>query len=82
MRSAAKNMTNRFLEIPTYIKERINFSRYSLIPVCNLSEDAPLTIIDTLYARNLSLSKHVLWYSDTQKPDLGGHEEKDFRAYF
>lgn len=75
-------MTLRFLEIPQAIKEKINFSRYSLVPLCNLSEDAPLTIIDTLYARNLSLSRHVLWYSDTQKPDLGGHEEKDFRAYF
>ncbi len=23
-----------------------------------------------------------MWYSDSAKPDLGGHEEKDFRSYF
>jgi DNA polymerase epsilon subunit 1 len=35
-----------------------------------------------LYARNLSINKHVLWYSNTGVPDLGGHEEKDFRSYY
>lgn len=28
------------------------------------------------------MNKHVLWYSDTTKPDLGGHEDRDFRIYF
>lgn len=64
------------------IRERINFSRYSYIPVCNLEDDFPLYIIDTLYARNLNFNKHVLWYSDSIKPDLGGHEDRDFRIYF
>jgi DNA polymerase epsilon subunit 1 len=85
IRSAAKNMSARFVEVENIVRERIHFSRYSLIPVCNLSvssSDAPLFIIDTLYARALTLSKHILWYSDTTRPDLGGHEEKDFRSYF
>ena len=82
VRHAAKNMCFRFLETLGIVKERINFSRYSYIPVCNLEEDAPLSIIDTLYARTLAMSRHVLWYSDTTKPDLGGHEDKDFRIYF
>jgi DNA polymerase epsilon subunit 1 len=64
------------------IKERINFSRYSYIPVCNLDEDVAMSIIDTLYARTLTVNKHILWYSDTNKPDLGGHEDRDFRIYF
>jgi len=75
-------MAVRFTEIDEWVKEKINFSRYSLIPVCNLEGDAPLFIIDTLYARNLVMSRNVLWYSDTSKPDLGGHEDKDFRIYF
>ena len=73
------------MEVENTVRERIHFSRYALIPVCNLSEssaDAPLFIIDTLYARALTLSKHILWYSDASKPDLGGHEDKDFRSYF
>ncbi len=41
-----------------------------------------MLIIDTLFARNLRASKHLLWYSDTGKPDLGGHEDKDFRIYY
>ena len=75
-------MTLRFLEMGLIIKERINYSRYSFIPLCNLEGDAQIFIIDTLYARALSLSKNVLWYSDTTRPDLGGHEDKDFRIYF
>jgi DNA polymerase epsilon subunit 1 len=82
IRHACKNMTLRFTEMEDWLKERINFSRYSLIPVGNFESDAPISIIDTLYARNLSLNKHVLWYSDTSKPDLGGHEDRDYRISF
>jgi DNA polymerase epsilon subunit 1 len=55
VRFAAKNMSIRFIELKDNIKERINYSRYSYIPVCNLEEDAPLFIIDTLYARTLKM---------------------------
>ena len=82
IRFALKNMALRFSEFNDWIREKINFSRYSLIPVCNLDGDAPLFIIDTLYARNLEKSKYLLWYSDSSKPDLGGHEDKDFRILF
>lgn len=83
VRYACKNMTSRFAETPSWFKDRVNFSRYSYIPVGNLHEnDAPLFIIDTLYSRNLTMNKHILWFSETSKPDLGGHEEKDFRIYF
>lgn len=46
-------MSFRFYETIGTVKERINFSRYSLIPVCNLEEDAYLYMIDIIYARNL-----------------------------
>ena len=61
---------------------RVNFARYSIIPICNLEMDANLYMIDILYSRSLQLNRHVLWYSDNQNPDLGGHEERDFRIYF
>ena len=64
------------------VRDKVNFSRYSLIPVCNLESDAPLYIIDLLYARLLHMNNNLSWYSDTSKPDLGGHEEKDFRIYY
>ena len=82
VRFACKNMTLRMGEMGPYLKDKVNYSRYAYVPVCNLEGDAPLFIIDTLYARTLALSKHVLWYSDSTKPDLGGHEERDYRLYF
>jgi Domain of unknown function (DUF1744) len=57
VRWAAKNMCFRFTEMQGIIRDRINFSRYSYIPVCNLEDDAPVAIIDTIYARTLAMSK-------------------------
>lgn len=39
VRSASKNMSTRFTEMKDWLKEKINFSRYSLIPVGNLELD-------------------------------------------
>lgn len=73
--SAFQTIISKFVEGDQWLKERINYSRYSYIPVGNLEEDSELSVIDTLYARNLSLNRHVLWYSNTSLPDLGGHED-------
>jgi DNA polymerase epsilon subunit 1 len=50
--------------------------------VGNIGEDSNLSLIDVLFARSLSHGKHVLWYSNTSVPDLGGHQDQDFRSYF
>jgi len=52
-----------------------------MIPLCNLESDAQSFVIDTLFARNLFMSKHLVWYSDSSQPDLGGHEDQNFRLY-
>ncbi len=39
-------------------------------------------MIDTLYARSLNQNKQLLWYSDSQQPDLGGYEDRNYRMYF
>jgi DNA polymerase epsilon subunit 1 len=79
---AFKNILEYFIQGEAWLKERINFSRYAITPIGNLEEDAALSVIDTLYARNLSLNRHILWYSNTNVPDLGGHEDQDFISYF
>ena len=28
------------------------------------------------------MSKHLIWYSDTAQPDLGGHEDRNYRSYY
>ena len=70
------------MEMPIWLQNKINLARYSIIPVCNLVGDDNLFVIDALYSRSLTFHKHLLWYSDTSKPDLGGHEDRDFRIYF
>ena len=81
-RTAVKSITIRFAETSAWIKEQVNLARYSVIPVGNLGEDSALGAIDTLYARSLYLNNHLLWYSDSAIPDLGGHENRDYRSYF
>lgn len=60
----------------------IEKSRYSFVPVCNLGDDSTLSLIDTLLARQLTISNQLIWYSDTDQPDLGGNEDKNFRRFF
>lgn len=79
---AYKNMTMQFAELDEWLTHRITLSRYSLIPLGNLEQDCALSVVDNLFARNLSLNKHVLWYSNSSNPDLGGHEDQDFRSFF
>lgn len=79
---AFRNISLRFLEGKDWLKQKVDLSRYSCIALGNHGDNAELSVIDTLYARSLALHKHVLWYSNTQMPDLGGHEERDFRSYF
>ena len=60
----------------------ITLSRYSLMPIGNLDQDCAISIIDNLFSRNLTMNRHILWYSNNGIPDLGGHEDQDFRSYF
>jgi len=76
--TACKNMTERFTDVEEWVESQVNTSRYSLIPLCNLGEDN-ISIIDTLYSRSLHKNKHLLWYSDTSLPDLGGNEDRNCR---
>jgi DNA polymerase epsilon subunit 1 len=78
--TACKNLTIRFTDVEEWMENQICMSRYSSIPVCNLGDN--IQIIDTLYSRKLHISKHMLWYSDTSLPDLGGNEDRNCRIYF
>ena len=39
-------------------------------------------MIDTIFARLLHNGNHVLWFSETADPDLGGKRDNDFRHLF
>lgn len=51
VRKSCANLTLRLSEMPEWLEERVNFARYSMIPLCNLSEDMHCTMIDVLFAR-------------------------------
>jgi hypothetical protein len=72
-------MTIRFTDVEEWLENQVSMSRYSAIPVGCLGEN--INIIDTLYSRNLHKNKHLLWYSDTCLPDLGGNEDRNYRIY-
>lgn len=82
IRFACRNMTIRFTDMGDWVQNRVGFSRYTFIPVCNLEVDAPIFITDLLLARSLNMQKHIIWYSDSAQPDLGGHEDQNYRIYF
>ena len=77
-----KNFCTRCLLSSDWFDEKYNFSLYSGIPIGNLSSDTAIQIIDVLYSRSLQNSNHLLWYSNTSLPDLGGNEDSDFRRFF
>lgn len=57
-------------------------ARYAFVPICNIGEDSYMSLIDTLLARQLTMGNQLIWYSDTNQPDLGGNEDKNYRRYF
>ena len=60
-----------------WLRDTIALSRYSNVPIGNLTQDHPLFVCDVLAARHLRASNHLLWISETGRPDLGGAEEDD-----
>ena len=77
-----RSISDRFISCGSWLQDRIHQSRYAVTPLANLEQDSYVALIDILYARLLTLNGHILWYSNSSMPDLGGHEEQDFRSYF
>ncbi|KAI9217507.1 hypothetical protein BC828DRAFT_408441 [Blastocladiella britannica] len=49
-------------------------SQLARVPIGNLGLDCELTALDVMFARRLTATDHVLWYSKGARPDLGGRE--------
>jgi hypothetical protein len=45
--------------------------------VGNLKRDSHAHVADVFFARHLKSNNHLLWASDSTRPDLGGHEEDE-----
>lgn len=66
--SACRQMLQRWLLSGVQVAETRQDSAYSLVPVCNLLSqgvDQAKFSLDVMYARLLTLHKHVLWNATT-----------------
>lgn len=69
---AAERMVQRFLLFPRWFDDRLQSARFAQVPVCNLQSDSLTTATDVLFARQLTLSRHLLWASESNRvPDIG-----------
>ena len=68
-----------FTFLPQNLEELLNLSRYSHIPICNLSGDKLNLVNDVFFQRMVKSANMISWYSNSLNCDLGGAEEDDFR---
>ncbi|TPX58573.1 DNA-directed DNA polymerase [Powellomyces hirtus] len=76
---ACKRMVSHYLHLSGFLKERIALSRYADVPFCNFADDYTSFVADLGLARRLKRADMILWYSASNKPDLGGREQDDNR---
>lgn len=78
-KTGAKALVRHYLNSERIIELMIEQCRYYHIPLGNLPPDPTSFGADLFYARHLQKHNFVLWYSNTDKPDLGGNEKNDAR---
>lgn len=76
-RMAGRRLVSSFLEARDWLVDRLNFARYSNVPLGNIESDSVSFLSDLFYARALERNDVVQWYSSTERPDLGGREDDD-----
>lgn len=61
------------------MQARLEQCRYLHVPLGNLPRDATTFGCDLFYARHLQKHSHLLWCSESGRPDFGGKEADDNR---
>lgn len=70
----SKRIINHYFILASWIKNLISLSQYGNVPLCNLQIENVGYLIDIEYARRLSNSNIVLWWSGNPLPDHAGYE--------
>ncbi|KAI7906423.1 uncharacterized protein BX663DRAFT_496365 [Cokeromyces recurvatus] len=73
-------MLKHYMELGTWIDEKISQARYANIPFCNIPDDPYLFMSDVMFAKKLIQNDMVIWWSASPMPDLGGREEDESLA--
>lgn len=71
----SKRIVNHYLLVASWVKNMVALANYSNIPLCNIQLENTSYLIDIAYARRLSESNIVIWWSPDPCPDHGGFQE-------
>ncbi|KAH7922539.1 DUF1744-domain-containing protein [Leucogyrophana mollusca] len=71
----AQKMLHRYLSLGTWLDRSIALADYYDVPVGHIDGDQPLLVSDISFARRLIQQDMVLWWSPSERPDLGGIED-------
>ncbi|KAJ3080643.1 DNA polymerase epsilon catalytic subunit, partial [Quaeritorhiza haematococci] len=78
---SCRRLVAHYLNLHQLLRERIALSRYADVPICNFDPDYPIFLTDLFLARRLHRQDMMLWWSSSDKPDLGGREQDDNRCF-
>ncbi|KAF9223138.1 DUF1744-domain-containing protein [Gyrodon lividus] len=70
----AQKMLQRYLSLGLWLDRSIALADYYDVPIGHIDGDQPLLLSDISFARRLIQQDIVLWWSPTERPDLGGRE--------
>ncbi|KAH7890461.1 hypothetical protein F5I97DRAFT_33293 [Phlebopus sp. FC_14] len=70
----AQKMLQRYLSLGIWLDRSIALADYYDVPIGHIDGDQPLLLSDIGFARRLMQADVVLWWSPTERPDLGGRE--------
>ena len=74
---AATRMMRSLVYIRDSFVDMLIISRYAQIPVSNIGDDPLIFVADLHLSRLLAERNIVSWFSNSQRPDLGGREDDD-----
>ncbi|PWN28583.1 putative POL2-DNA polymerase epsilon, calytic subunit A [Jaminaea rosea] len=77
---SSRRMLSSFFRASGWIKRWIEIAAYFDLPLCNLERDFAVFGADVDFARRLAAQDHVLWWSSSPAPDLGGREQDNHTA--
>ena len=72
--NVAKKMFNRYLAFSAWVGRVTAQSAYYDVPIGHVDDDQPLFLCDIELSRRLIAQDMVLWWSGSERPDLGGLE--------
>ena len=70
-------MHKEFRGLDDWISAKVKTSHFGHVPIGNIGEDEVIEVSDVMFARVLQQNNHVLWVSQSNRPDIGGAQEDD-----